>query len=154
MILRLRERGWSDDEIAHLRQHFVPSKESRLFVALMTVLLAAAVVLIPYGYLLLGVYIPFAILNAVLIVVGLPLGAAFALLLIDLDRLDRAHHLTLLVLLPLLMVLTLILLFSRFAAISSSNALIGGVLYAVSFSAPYAFLIRQEWNSRIGPLRL
>ena len=154
MFDRLRERGWSEEELAELESKFSARQEGGFLLFVFFLLLAFAVVGVPYAYAVLGHLLADALFYLLLVVVAAPLGAVFGVLLVDMYRLSHKHHVWLLVTLPLVCVLSMYLAVS-YTAVSAPqgafthNALISALIYGFSFIAPYAFLIKQEWNSRI-----
>ena len=154
MLDRLRERGWNDQEIADLQERFSPRHEGFFLLFVLMLLLLFAIFGVPYVYALLGHLLTDNLFYTLLVIVGVPLGAVFGVLLVDMYRLNRNHHTALLISVPL--VCTGAAGWAMTAAAASApagayshNALIAALVYAVSFIAPYAFLVRQEWNSRI-----
>ncbi len=162
---RLIAKGWSEDEINHLKKHFNPEKESHLIVGSIIVMLIIASIAIPYGYVLLGTMLAEslsevsvssfnALFHIVLVVIGLPLGSAFGIFLVDLDRLEKMHHVILLLSVPLFIAGVSFFISRLISEAGIQNAIIGAVLYAVSFITPYAYIVRREWNSRVGSVTL
>lgn len=154
MFDRLRKKGWNDDELTRLKGVFSPRGEGIFLLIIFFLLLAFANIGVPYAYAVIGHLLIDDLFYLLLIVVGAPLGAVFGVLLVDMYRLNHQHHIVLLVCIPLVSA------FSTFWAISvvsasapsgayTHNALIGALIYAIAFIAPYAFLVIQEWNSRI-----
>ncbi len=150
----LRTKGWTDAEITHLQQHFHPQAENRTVVAFALILLLAAAVGVPFLYGLFGGVMTESIFWTVLLIIGVPLGAVFGVLLVDIDRLTRQHHILLLVAVPVAAAIGGAALIAQAEAtvpgLAPHNALIGGLVYATAFIAPYAILVKREWNSRIG----
>lgn len=154
MIDRLRERGWDEQEIEHFQRVFEPRKEGVFLLVVFFCLLAFATVGVPYAYAVIGHLLSADLFYLLLILVGAPLGAVFGVLLVDMYRLTHQHHVALLASIPLscgVFTYWSISFVNSMAPVDaiSHNALIGALIYAVSFSAPYAFLVIQEWNSRI-----
>lgn len=154
MIDRLRERGWDEDELEHFQRVFSPRKEGRFLLVIFFLLLAFATMGVPYAYAVIGHLLSDDLFYLLLILIGAPLGAVFGVLLVDMYRLSHQHHVALLVSIPLACGVFTYWAISFVTSVApvgavSHNALIGALIYAVSFSAPYAFLVIQEWNSRI-----
>lgn len=154
MIDRLREKGWQEEELSELQNVFTPRREGIFLLVIFFALLAFATIGVPYAYAVLGNLLIDDLFYLLLIVVGAPLGATFGLLLVDMYRLNHQHHVALLVAIPLVSALATYWAISVVGATAPSgahthNALIGALIYAISFIAPYAFLVKQEWNSRI-----
>lgn len=154
MLDRLRERGWGQEEIDHLTKHFSPRHEGFFLLLILSGLLLFALFGVPYAYAFLGHVLTDQLFYLLLVVVGAPLGAVFGVLLVDMYRLTHRHHTFLLVAIPAVCVGATAWSIASVSAAAPSgafthNALIGGLVYAVSFIAPYAFLVKQEWNSRI-----
>lgn len=155
MIKRLLYRGWSDDEIIDLHNRpYKPNKEHRLVVLCSFVVLGAVVVSIPFGYGVFGGILTSLIFYFVIGILGLCFGAVLGLLFSDLERLDHKHHIVLLFVLPILLFASAHWFMSQGFAYAgglfSHNALIGGLIYAISFTVTYAFMVAKEWNLRIG----
>lgn len=155
MYQKLRERGWSENELAHLKQNFWIKEEHSLFAVAGLVLMAIAAIFVPFAYGVIGRILTEGVFWVSLIFLGIPLGSMFGLLLIDLDRLEKHHHVN------IIWMATLVILVSVWAALNylnatapagafTHNALIGAIVYAVSFIVPYAALTVKEWNYRIG----
>ena len=154
MLDRLRKRGWSEEELADLDKRYTPRREGVFLMVVFLSLLLFAVTGVPYAYAVIGHLLVDQVFYLLLVVVGTPLGAVFGILLVDMYRFSRNHHLALLLFTPLLCVGATYVSIAYAAANApvgafTHNALIGALVYAVSFIAPYAFLVMQEWNSKI-----
>lgn len=118
-----------------------------LTVALLSALFALLVVPFLYGFL--GVaFGPWA-LYAPLLLLGLTLGSVMGVLLVDLDRLQRRHHVRLLLFAPLVALAGATLLWLGLPE-AGRDTFIAAALYAIAFVIPYTFLVIHEWNLPTG----
>jgi MFS family permease len=152
---RLKESGWTEDEIGFLNDRYPRSGERKSVILAAMLLLLVALFAVPYSYGLAGAIFTSNTFFLTLALIGLALGSMFGLLLVDLDRLEKKHHVGLLVAIPLLSTVAGLQLFSIAQAtapfgVSTHNAIIAAFVYVGSFTLPYALLVIREWNFRLG----
>lgn len=144
---RLREKGWSEEEIQHLNQHYSPKKEATVITIFSLLMLLFALIAVPYAYAILSQIIPSALLYTVLLFVASGLGAVFGMLLIDVDRLLHHHHIALAIIIPLISVTSMFVSMKNlYFGVFSHNAYIASTIYAIGFVIPYLVMIRHRWN--------
>ena len=148
-------RGWEPHEIEHLKQHYKPSSESRMLTIGALLMMALAALIVPYTYGRIGMFLTEALFHVTLMLITIPVGGLFGILLSDLNRLDKRHHTVLLFAVPTLAFISGMVLFNHSNSLAVSgqylhNAFIAAFIYAASFTIPYAFVIYHQWNSRIG----
>lgn len=152
---RLRKKGWSLEEIENAlgiigseekkKKHFIFKKSSNrvlywmsiLFLVVINILISA--VLIPLLIVLKGFY-----LYLVVILIALVLGLVFNFLIIDIENLERKHHLFAAFFIPLIAIINLFLIVDVANKLSillkintHNNPLIISMIYVIVFLLPY-----------------
>jgi len=154
---RLRERGWSEDEISStidkLYDEEKQSKHAKYRHKASPIVFWAALVIAIIGNLLISViFIPFLMfLNGIqaYIILGtmaLIFGAMFNHLLRDIEHVDNRHHIYAGAVIPALAIVTVSVIVTIANVFNSlinnplrQNQFIISLVYFVAFSAPYAF---------------
>ncbi len=154
MIDKLRSQGWSEQELIHLQRHYSPVKESAFLLILVIFLLFFSAFVISYAYALLSLLLRPELFYAVIALTGISLGAVFGVLLVDIDRLDRYHHIILLISIPLISGFGMYLAFldihsSLIPGSFIHDAVKSSLIYSFSFLLPYMFWVIYQWNLKI-----
>lgn len=155
MYDHLEKRGWSKEELDHLKKNFWIKEEKILLSVLGIALLLATIIGVPFAYGFLGQILPEALFQIMIFMIGLPLGWMFGVFLVDFDRLSHKHHILLIIWTPIIAIAAAMFAFIQINTMTlpggyTHNALIGALVYAISFMIPYGYLVKHEWNSRIG----
>ncbi len=144
---RLKKKGWTDSELnkaAKIMQKAEEKKpvshkflgENMFWIILITMIIVnfiAALSLLP----LFIVYANNIFLFLIVIVLGLCFGLLFEILIRDIEKFERKHHLALSLIIPLIAVASFFII-AFFAKIDKDWALRAGVIYAVAFILPKA----------------
>lgn len=152
---RLRKRGWSDEEIEHAhgvirradeRKHPAHAfLEVAVFWGLILVTIVATF-LISIGILPLLMILPPWLVALLLAILGLCVGALFALLIKDIEWIEGRHHVFNIIILTVIAFLNLWLIMRKLEAYlpEQEPLLLFSALFAASLLAPYLFHILTE----------
>jgi len=158
---RLKEKGWSDAEIAHAEAVFERAEEKKhpnvvmldqvvywllLLISLVGVVIVTAVI-VPLILLL-----PPSMVAVVLLILGVAFGALFTIVIQDIHWLQGHHHSIALVFLPVISVLAFLFvpLFSeKVVHVHAPSATwLFGFALAAGLLAPYVFHLLTEHKAR------
>jgi len=157
---RLREKGWSEEEIHHAKSIVKKIKKQRkkhphkdlLGESVYWFLVAAiigSIIALAYWTLPLFIFLPEKIFYPLLIIIGLSFGMLLWIVVKDLDHLEARHHAIISTLIPLTGGLSFSIILGKYSELANSlgtdyNILSITLIFIFSYAAPYAYHLNDQ----------
>ena len=149
----LRAKGWSEAEIKHAQKVLVRAEKKKhpVYKFLEIAVFWALLFLTAIGIFLTSIVItplllvlPQWLIITILVILGLCLGSLFAILIPDIEWLERKHHIFNVIFLAALAVFNIWLITRVLADIPRANPFILGGAFALALLTPYLFHLIGE----------
>ncbi|MBW2966195.1 hypothetical protein KY342_03775 [Candidatus Woesearchaeota archaeon] len=156
-VRRLKERGWSEEEIKKteeiIKKRYREDK-SRSLPSMNRVLYWSAIVVIILGNFIISMFlIPFLLilkkfsLDIIIITIGFAFGLLFNLLVIDIEHIEKKHHFITLLIIPIIAFINFIVMVNIAnslanvlnLAVARQNPYFISLLYVSAFVLPYLY---------------
>lgn len=146
----LLAKGWSEEEIKHARKILAKAKRTphphqhmHAEVTFWALLLLAAFTATAIAYWLIPIItiLPDVAVYPLLLIISVPFGLHFTIVLHDLEHLTTRHHILMHVCIPLAAIISFLAVVSRTNSFGKElhSGLLTGAVYALGFLAPYTY---------------
>ena len=165
-IRRLKERGWSEDDIKKAEEIIekrTREDKSRTLPSMSRVLYWSAVVVIILGNFIISMFlIPFLlvlkkfILDLIIVTIAFAFGLLFNLLILDIEHMEKKHHLITLIIIPVVAFANFVLMVNIANSLGKAmnlplarkNPYFIGLIYVAAFVIPYLYslIVKKEYK--------
>ena len=147
---QLRAKGWSEEEIKHTHKILKKVKRTKhphrhllndaLFWALLLLSMFAAAA-IAYWLIPIMTMLQASVVYPVVFIVGITFGLLFAIVIHDIEHLEKHHHLIVHLLAPIAAIISFFFVITRTNSFGGEqhSAILVGLTYTIGFLAPYTY---------------
>ena len=163
----MKERGWSEEDIRKTEGIIEKRKredKSRTLPSMNRVLYWSAVIVIVLGNFIISMFlIPFLLvlkrlsLDIIIVTIAFAFGLLFNLLILDIEHMERKHHLITLIIVPFIALINFIVMVNIANSLGEAmnlpftreNPYFIGLIYVAAFVLPflYTLIIKKEYKN-------